>query len=357
MAAGFKRATVNASLVPATQTNFPVYVDLSRVGITTLAEAQSVRCYSDSARTIELAREIVSVAEMHVRIPSLTSTTEIFVDYDGIRSDYAATATFGRNAVWSDYYAVWHLQGAAASANKVADSTGNGRSLTEGNTPASITGRFGDSDGGYDMRGVAGDVNSNTGRDWLERASGILTDIGSNAFTMQGWHYPDITPVNATHLIQLEENSATGRPYAAVYRLGNNDAGAGVKTSTTGTNDTPAITSAFANGVWHFFAFGRNASNFPFGYVNGTLTTSSTVESGSFSATSAPFYINRRFNTSYPNAQRYGDGRYDEIRIRFSHLSENWLDTEYNNQNNESSFWGLWTDVAPRRLLMMGVGS
>ena len=43
MAAGFKTATVNASDVPSTQTNFPSYVDLSRLGITTLAEAESVR--------------------------------------------------------------------------------------------------------------------------------------------------------------------------------------------------------------------------------------------------------------------------------------------------------------------------
>ncbi len=342
----FKQATVNSLLVPATQTNFPALVDLSRIGITTLAEARSVRVYADSAKTTELAREIVSAVEMHVKIPSLTNTVTIYVDYDGTRSDYAVTDTYGRNAVWSDYYAVWHFQGAAASADKVADSTGNGRSLTEGNTPASITGRFGDSNGGYDMRGVAADVNSSTGRDWLERASGILTDIGSSSFTMQGWHYPDITPTNATHLIQIETNSATGRPYAAVYRLGNNDGVAGVETSTTGSNDTPAITSVFANSVWHFFAFGRNASNFPFGYINGTLTTSSTAESGSFSAATAPFYINRRNNTSYPNAQRYGDGKYDEVRIRFSHLSENWLDTEYNNQGDEASFWGTWTTVS-----------
>ena len=47
MASGFKQATVNAADVPASQTDFPSYVDLSRLGITTLAEAQSVRVYAD----------------------------------------------------------------------------------------------------------------------------------------------------------------------------------------------------------------------------------------------------------------------------------------------------------------------
>ena len=99
MAAGFKLATVNSARVPSTQTNFPAYVDLSRLGITTLAEAQSVRVYADSSKTTEWAREIVSATEMHVKVPSLTSTVTMYVDYDGVRSDYAVTDTFGRNAV------------------------------------------------------------------------------------------------------------------------------------------------------------------------------------------------------------------------------------------------------------------
>src|SRR6056297_2303141 len=105
-----KTATVNASDVAATLTNFPAYVDLSRVGITTLAEAESVRVYSDAAKTTELAREIVSASEMHVLIPSLTTSTQIWVDFDGVRSDYAVGATYGAEAVWSTFEGVWHLQ-------------------------------------------------------------------------------------------------------------------------------------------------------------------------------------------------------------------------------------------------------
>jgi len=119
MASGFKQATVNASDVPATLTNYPAYVALSRLGITTLAEAQSVRCYSDSAKTTELAREIVSVTEMHVKVSSLTSTFVLYVDWDGARADYAATDTYGRNAVWSDYAFVFHFE------NSLTNSVGN----------------------------------------------------------------------------------------------------------------------------------------------------------------------------------------------------------------------------------------
>ena len=118
MAAGFKQATVNAASVPSTQTNFPAYVDLSRLGITTLAEAQSVRVYADSGKVTEWAREIVSATEMHVKVPSLTSTVTMYVDWDGVSADYAVTDTYGRNAVWSSYSTVIHNGGAT-------DSTGN----------------------------------------------------------------------------------------------------------------------------------------------------------------------------------------------------------------------------------------
>ena len=142
MAAGFKTATVNASDVPSTQTNFPAYVDLSRLGITTQAEADSVRVYADSGKTTEWAREIVSATEMHVKIPSLTSTTAIYVDWDGVSSDYAVTDTYGRNAVWTGYKAVHH-------GDSVVDASGNLGNLTNTGSVAYSAGKVGKAfDGG-----------------------------------------------------------------------------------------------------------------------------------------------------------------------------------------------------------------
>ena len=137
MAAGFKKATVRAADVPSTQTDFPSYVDLDRIGVTTLAEAQSIRVYADEAKTVEWAREIVSATEMHVKVPSLTSTVDIYVDWDGVRSDYAVGATYGRNAVWVDYEFVSHDGGGT-------DSTGNHSTTAEGGvTSGGITGKIG----------------------------------------------------------------------------------------------------------------------------------------------------------------------------------------------------------------------
>lgn len=347
MAAGFKQATVDSSKVAATLTNYPAFVDLSRIGITTQAEADSVRVYSNASKTTELAREIVSVKEMHVKIPSLTTTTTIYVDYDGVRSNYANTDTYGRNAVWTDYYAVYHFQGTAGTSDKVADSTGNSRNLTENTSPSATTGKLtSDTSGGYDFDGLAGQTSSNS-YDWLDRpGSNVLSDIGSSAFTFSCWWNPDINTTVAFHQINLEQNSATGRPQAFMLYESDYHPYCAVETSTTGTNNAINSGVTISTGNWHYMAFGRNSSNYPFQFTNGTLVTSSTTESGSFSSPNAPFYINRRYNTSYGSAKRYGDGKMDEVRLRMSYLDENWMDTEYNNQNDETTFWGTWTTVS-----------
>ncbi|MBF0224596.1 MAG: hypothetical protein HQK76_03990 [Desulfobacterales bacterium] len=168
MAAGFKTATVNASDVPATATNFPAYVDLSRLGITTLAEAQSVRVYADSGKTTEWAREIVSETEMHVKVPSLTSTTSMYVDWDGSSSDYSAGDTYGSNAVWSDYSSVYHLE------SLTADNSGNGLTLTNTGSVTNGTGQLGD---GANFTGAAKYLRNTTS----------LTSAGTSAFTFSLW--------------------------------------------------------------------------------------------------------------------------------------------------------------------------
>jgi uncharacterized membrane protein len=44
---------------------------------------------------------------------------DIYVDWDGVRSDYAVSATYGRNAVWVDLALVNHFETATT------DSSGN----------------------------------------------------------------------------------------------------------------------------------------------------------------------------------------------------------------------------------------
>ena len=103
--------------VTGTSSNMPLLLipSATAIGTLTTAEANSIRIYSDVGLTTELAREVVSADEIHFKASSVSSSSEFWVDIDGVRSDYAVTDTYGRNAVWSDYAAVYHYSSLTTS--------------------------------------------------------------------------------------------------------------------------------------------------------------------------------------------------------------------------------------------------
>lgn len=326
----FKTATVNASDVPATLTNYPSYIDWSRLGITTLAEAQSSRVYADSGKVVEWAREVVSATEGHTKVPSLTSTTPIYVDYDGIRADYAVTDTYGRNAVWSAYDAVYHL-------GSTADSTGNARTLTDSGV-VYTTGKIGD-----------GSDHTRTDKDQLYRANWV--GAASSGLTMEFWLRNDAQPVSGySHTVQFGGGSS---PY--VSHLFNYQQ---YPTSTytllwgrvrNGVTNSHAIsvTQTLTVGTWYHFVCTTNGSTADF-YKDGSSigsASTNTLSGSSGAATSPNFTIGRENYAGDDNSNRYTEGMFDEVRIRQTGATANEVTTTYNNQSDESGFWGTWTDA------------
>lgn len=316
MAAGFKTATVNASDVPATQTDFPAYVNLSRLGITTLAEAQSVRVYADSGKTTEWAREIVSVDEMHVKIPSLTSTTSIYVDWDGSRADYAVTDTFGRNNVWTGYDVVMH-------GNALTDSTGK-------HTPSQV-----------------GTVAYGTGK----LGNGFSVPDTANYPTV-----PDSANVDYTgdmyYSAWLRRNDngnrdspfSKGRPWdsATGYWM-HMDTSSNVVINRPNTSFSNLVIAASVDFVTaiRYFVFKKTAATNMKVYLDGALhTTTTTNATAAFTVNADSIRIGNR-----TDADDLWDGIMDEVRFSDVLFSDNWITTEYNNQSDEPGFWGTWTTV------------
>jgi len=306
-----KTATVNASDVPATQTNFPAYVDLSRVGITTLAEAQSVRCYSDEAKTTELAREIVSATEMHVKIPSLTSTFQIWVDYDGVRSDYAVTDTYGRNAVWSDYDFVSHDGGGT-------DSTGNHTTSNTGSLSAGgVSGQL----------GTATDFN---GSSQFFSIDSYYGPQGSGDKFTSAWI--NTSQASAGAIIQMGDGGATGQDW--MFRGEDNDIWGRFSSATI------ALVTDFNDGNWHLVRLVQTGTTL----ADMKLYSDTAVQNGSGSTVIS--HTNTADEVRIGNRQAaasYFDGVIDEVRIAAFDSSGNWHTTEYNNQSDEAGFWGTWT--------------
>jgi hypothetical protein len=288
-------------------------------GSITLAEAQSSRWYSDVAKTTELAREIVSADEIHVKVPSLTSSTEIYVDYDGIRSDYAVTDTYGRNAVWSDYVLVMHMEGNSNDSSGNGNGTDTSMSYSTTNAKIAQAGQF---------NGTNSRIEAGTGRNV------------TNAITISSWVRNAST--NSQIIIAKTNfvSSATDawylyRPYVSsqsrietYVRIG------GVDHYFSPTGDIPMSSPTH-------IVMTHDRSNARV-YANGSIHATSGSQTGA-SITSNAGGV--RIGAAGSTPILHWDGAIDEIRVSGLWRNGDWIVTEYNNQNNVGTFWGTVIDA------------
>ena len=311
-----KAIPVVAAKVAATLADYPAYVKPSAMtgwGSITLAQAQSIRFYSDSGLTTELAREIVTADEIHVKATSLTTSTIIYADYDGVRSDYATSATYGAEAVWSDYEAVLHMEDATT------DSTGNG-SWTSSGGVSNATGQVG---GGQQLDGTDGYIFSS-------RTS--LNNIDGSDFTISS---------------QLKVTGTIGYNFIKGTTSGN---WIGAFSSGTGYGfivDVSGNTIVYSPNVYttnaqNYFMWTREGTAGRL-YTNDSATVGTVTHHTGENTVGRSFIIGARFQGT--TVDRFNTAIYDEFRIRLSALSQNWRDTEYNNQDSVGTFWGTVTDA------------
>jgi hypothetical protein len=338
---GFVKLEPASGKVSGTNSNMPLLVVpslITNVGTLTLAEARSSRFYADEAKTIELPREVVSANEIHVKISSVTSTTDVYMDWDGVRADYAVTDTYGRNAVWSGFQAVYHMnQDPSGSAPQMIDSTGNGNngtsvgSMTSGDLVAAKIGDGIDFDGSNDRINCGNDSSLNStniyAACWMRRTNSDFDYVvAKNDGGITGpWG-----------LII----SNTGRPRMLVWN----------GSSVQGTDYTGG--AATTVNTWDYVAGTFDGSNIR-SYVNGSLEK---TIAGSFSLPTTTQELRLGNNSG----GQWFTGRLDEIRVSGTAFSTDWISTEYQNQNDNGAFWvatpaGGGGSPTPT-LMMMGVG-
>ncbi len=350
----YQEITIDSTKVSADLTDFIIYVDLahlSKAGAdifdTCRTDGGDIRVTKNDGTT-ELAREVVSIdtsaktGELHIKYTgTLSSTidTVIRIYYNGVDTEPAVSATYGRNAVWADYWGVWHFQGAAGTSEKVADSTGNSRNWTENNSPSASIDKFGTVDGAYDMTG-ASTATSLTSLDYLSMPS-VMSQIGSNQFTFSIWFRPHISHSTTVALFREEDNGPTGRRNFGMWLDTANRIYAGYSPTTTNTYATPTTINTVTTNQWSYGVFRRLVTTYyPSVTLNeGAKTSGSTGASTAFAAGNNSFFLNRRYNSTYSRSQRYMDGDYGELRMRFTDVGDSWVTTEYNNQSNAATFY------------------
>ncbi len=316
--------TIDHTKVPSTQTDFPVLISITDARLKTVGNGGHVqnssgfdiRPFSDtgcaSPLTYELERYNGSTGEvvMWVKIASLSSSSDtvIYLGYgnSSINTDGSSTST------WSNgFQGVYHVKDGTTLDVNSATGSNNG-------TNHSVTATSGQIDG------AGAFVSAST------QYIGLGTAMANNAqITYSAW-------VNATSFPGAFNTvmGYNGNGHFALLMV-NSSGKLALFVNTGNINGTGSHT--LSTGTWYYVVMTDSATTLT-GYVNAasdaTLAVNVTVEA------SAAFDLGKDDVNG-----RYWNGKIDEARVANVARSANWITTEYNNQNDPSSFETLGAEV------------
>jgi hypothetical protein len=276
-----------------------------------------LRFSSDVDGTTQLACEVVKwdngvtdKAEVWVKVPTLDgdADTVIYVWYGNTgQTQPAVSTTYGRNSVWSNgYQGVYHLEG------NYNDSTGQ-NDLAPGNAPGTLAAsKIG---AGYNFEFDTSDYVTNASP----------TNMVRNNSTIQAWYRPESTSEH--HFMGLNAgNVANG------YGLVNNS-GTG-RFSFYNRSGDECFGTTMSTGTWYFMV-GVMDSDGDVAILYQDLTAYSVSQTTDITGAEA-FSLGRE--GAWAEGSRYADGDIDEARYSNVVRTANWLNTEYNNQYDPSTF-------------------
>lgn len=342
----YQEVTIDNTKVTADQTDFIVYVDMSDMDVATdifdtcRTDGGDIRV-TKSDGTTELAREVVVIdttaktGELHIKYAgTLSSSTDtvIRIYYNGTDTEPASTATYGSEAVWTGYWAVYHMEeDPSGTAPQMTDSSGNGNAGTSQGSMVT-----GDKVAGQ-LAGSATEFNTTT--QWIDIP---YTDWNTtDTFTVSTWFYTadaSLTP----RLFSYGDKDGAGNKY---WATGNVDSGLAHYSRFPSTSshhlNFGASTGFPVSAGWYHYALAVAPSDRRV-YAE-TLETSDTgdytidqVVSADRAAIAGAWY-NNLWNG--PGAEKI-----DEMRLAKTALASTWVSTEYNNQDSASTFYSVGTE-------------
>ncbi|MDP3966277.1 MAG: DUF2341 domain-containing protein [archaeon] len=314
------RTKLTISPVSSNLNNFPIYLDLSDFSSQFHNGVNSggvdIRITKGDGIT-ELPREIVSYnsatdsGEVWFKGNlSSTKNNEFYVYYGNAgASDYAVTATYGRNAVWTSYRGVFHFNELSGGTGAIKDATGQGNDATDTGSPTfAQIGKLGKAiflDGANDRVRIG---NKN---------------LAVSAFTVSVW-------------MNIQQNATTNYPFLSVGSSNRLYLRPGDEYLTIDNLTKQGISTASNYNTWAYITVTRDGTSATY-YRNGVNVTTWTVGAN---------------NVNYSLAYIGGDGSYwarghlDEERISDQKRSIEWISTEYSNQNSPSTFYSFGLDEA-----------
>jgi hypothetical protein len=322
------KVEINPNKVASTTaiTSFPVYVDLAGMPASFWTNASNTGAdirVVESDDTTETAFEVVTFAtttkrgELHFMADSLgtTSTSTFYIYYgNATATAYASTDTYGRNAVWSSYEAVWHLKDTDESSDGNLDFSQLGTVLftTDGKIEKS-----------------AGPFGSGKGLTQTSQPT-----IGTGGFTMSGWFFASSLAGGVNKVLysyNSDENTPliNGTQKLAWYH---NNQGTGGAFRITGGTTLAINTKYYYTLVGNGGADGsRNVKL----YLNAVQEGSTYTGNYNLDEVSVKYGIHNAGGSTEP----FTNGYLDETRFAKTERSTSWITTEYNNQSATSTFF------------------
>ena len=322
------KITVNNEYVDADLTDFPMYVDLADLpaGFHTYVnqtDGRDIRVTEADGFT-EVPREVVfydattNTGELHFKGDILNSTDVDFYIYYGnsAASDYGVTDTYGRNNVWTnDFGGVWHM-----GESTLVDSTGQvGNSTTQTGTTLTA-GRIGK---------ATTYASASSQRSIIPTATSIDEDcLSSITYTM--W-----ARATSAWTRSLEK----GDQYFLLNLAGSGSQGSLIKVG--GVNKQADI-GTLSTSVWYYiggrYSYSGGSTGVLNAILNGAVVGTTTGIAGAIDGSTKDLYLGSDDGGLY-----YFNGNIDELRISPVVRATTWISTEYNNQNDPSSFFTIGT--------------
>jgi hypothetical protein len=260
--------------------------------------------------------------EMHVKYTGVLSSsvdTTIQIHADGVSSDYAPTDTYGARNAYPNTTSVYHFQ-----TDSTPDVMGN-NAPTKVGSPTTLFGKMGGRAVNF------ANPTSGTASDYYTTP---MAGFGTADFSVSCLVNFDAFDAGGNVFVCNEENGSTGRPN---FRMLAAPSFRQTTYASSATAYEAADAGSMSTETWYHIAVTRVGNTVKM-FVDGALIDSDTQGSTIDIGTQNNFQIGRRFNSNY-GANIPFDGKMDELRIRNVGLSDDWIETEYNNQFDTSTFY------------------
>ena len=322
-----KLITIDADKVAGDLTDFPVLISLTDSDLADYAQNFGEDIFFTTSEGTKLSHEIESfngyTGELYawVKIPSLSSTTDTKIYMYFGNSDCSSQEDV--TGTWSNgYVAVYHMNDATTST--ILDSTSNDNDGTKkgANEPIEATAKIYK---GQDFDGTD---------DYVDCGNDTSLDI-TDEITMDVWVKMRGTQSTWAGIVSKGQNTGS-------YCLFVNKDTTKIAFRLNGTSATDLYSGDLGTDWNHVIAtYNKNSGIYNQKlYINGVEIRHRT-DTLTISISDLDLLIG---NTEV--GTRYFNGTIDEVRISNVARSAEWIETEYNNMNDPSSFYSVGSEVS-----------